>query len=282
MSAISSPRIGGFVVFGNSRGTIDTCLESLCAVCDEVVAVDSDSDDGSAERVAARGVRRVNHTWRGFGAARAVAARELGDCDYVFFLDSDERLADGALEHFARWRQSQPTLPHYTLRRDDWAEVGGHRFVFRSETRTRLIRRDCASWTDSMIVHEALPRRASAPLGAVIDHAFYRDGDSLRQKQRYYSLLWAVMAHQRGRRSPLLAFGRQPLHWVRNALIKGALWRGGIAGSRLSWLVGEQHALKYRYLDAIRAGAYSECVSAYARGDFGTVIELVRAALAES
>ena len=130
-----------------------------------------------------------------------------------------------------------------------------------------------------MIVHEALPRRKSAVLETAIEHRFYRDGDELRQKQRFYALLWALRAHRAGRRSPFGARVRQPLHWVRNALLKGALWRGGLAASDLAWVVGEQHALKYHFLDALHAGGFEECVSTFARGDLSELFGLVRDAV---
>ncbi len=56
-------RLGGFVIHGNAAPTLTACLESLVAVCDTVVAVDSGSTDGSAELVARVGARAVSHPW---------------------------------------------------------------------------------------------------------------------------------------------------------------------------------------------------------------------------
>src|SRR5689334_2593572 len=128
-------RLGGFVIHGNSVNTLGRCLLSLRAVCDEVVAVDSESVDGSRELWATHGVRGVVFPWRGYGAARAEARRQLAGCDYLFFLDSDEWLEPAAQARFAPWRASAPQLPHYSVRRRDWAEIEGRRFLFRSETR---------------------------------------------------------------------------------------------------------------------------------------------------
>src|SRR4051794_7968011 len=106
-------RLGGYVIHGNNRDTLGACLEALLAVCDEVVALDSRSTDGSVELAQRLGARSVSHAWRGYGAARAAAMDALGPCDYVFYLDSDERLEPEALRVLRAWRDSQPTQPLY-------------------------------------------------------------------------------------------------------------------------------------------------------------------------
>src|SRR5690606_2673628 len=204
-------RLGGFVIHGNNRETLGDCLDSLLSVCDEVVAVDSCSTDGSAEIVRSRGVRSVVLPWHGYGAARQAAARELANCDYLFFLDSDERLAPEAAEAIAGWRRSNPHLPHYLLPRRDWVQFPSRSFVLRTEWHVRLVRRDAATWKPEMIVHEALPRRPAARLRAPIEHRFMTSTEELEAKQDWYALLWAVQAHASGRR-PGRAWLARPVH----------------------------------------------------------------------
>ena len=124
-------RLGGFVIHGNNADTLAACLESLSAVCDEVIALDSQSTDGSAELAARRGCRTENHTWRGYGNARATAAALLTDCDYVTYLD-DERYASGAVEAFREWKKSGPRYSDFRFRLHDWAELPTGRFRFRT------------------------------------------------------------------------------------------------------------------------------------------------------
>lgn len=165
-------KLGGYVIHGNNRDTLGACLESLLAVCDEVVAVDSQSTDGSVELVRSMGVRSVSHSWRGYGAARAAAMEALGPSDYVFYLDSDERLAPEALPVIRAWRDSHPAAPAYLLPCRDWAELKESRFRYRTHWRARLVRRDVAIWRPELIVHEALPRMRAPRLHAPLDHRF--------------------------------------------------------------------------------------------------------------
>lgn len=282
----AAPRVGGYVIHGNNVATLGRCLDDLLRVCDTVVAVDSNSTDGSAELARARGVRSITQSWAGYGAARARAVQELGDVDYVFFLDSDEVLDAQAVRAFAAWRESGPTLPHYTVRRRDWAVTARGRFVFRTETRKRLVRRDAATWSADMIVHEALPSRPSAPLGTYIDHVFCQDPAVLADKLHVYALLWAVRFFEGQQRAPLLPSLRRWGYLLRNAFVKGAFWRGGLAGLRLCWLVANYHTLKYRYRRALRAGLCTDLVEAFREGEYASVyraapaaVTLMRAAL---
>jgi len=266
--------IGGFVIHGNSAGTLGKCLDGLLAVCDRVVAIDSESTDGSAVLSSQRGVERVVYPWRGFGAARARAVECLPETDYVFFLDSDEWLLPGATDTFNQFRASNPSLPQYRMKRRDWVEIdGGNRFCFRTETRVRLIRRDCASWTPTMIVHESLPRRESRKIDLTIEHQFSTSIEQTSRKLNQYAFLWAVcaLANQQRIRHPI---GRKPLHFVRNVFLKGALWRGGIDGIRVSWAVAQYHAAKYRYLRLTNDKLFQDAVSAYQACDYATVFSL--------
>lgn len=260
-------RIGGFVIHGNNADTLARCLESLHAVCDEVVAIDSCSTDGSAEISRGSGARHVVVPWQGYGFARAAGAAELQHCDWIFFLDSDEWLGEGAAEAFARWRASNPTLPHYRLQRRDWAELPGHRFVYRSERHVRLVKREAATWTPQMVVHEALPRRESGFMDAVIEHRFATSVEELVSKQDRYALLWAVRANAEGKR-PKSTLLQRPAHVARDCLLKGGLFRGGVDALRLGWGVSRYHKRKHELLREVQQGLHPHAVQAFAEGRF--------------
>jgi (heptosyl)LPS beta-1,4-glucosyltransferase len=261
-------RLGGFVIHGNNVATLQACLESLRAVSDVVAAVDSGSRDGSAALASAAGARTLNLPWQGYGAARARAATLLPDCDYLFFLDADEWLLPPSIDRLRAWKDSSPSEPAYQLTLHDWVELPGKRFLFRRERHIRLIRRDLAPWTPRMIVHEFVPagiRRV--PLDAAIEHHFLSSLQARRDKEERYALLWALRAYAEGwRRKP--AWPQRLAHTFRNAVVKGALFRGGAAGLRASWTVSRYHALKYRRLAELERGEHAALVSLMREGRF--------------
>lgn len=267
-------RLGGFVIHGNNVGTLGDCLDSLKAVADELVAVDSGSTDGSAELVRARGIRAVRHPWEGFGSARARAARELSGCDFLFFIDADERLSAESLPVLKAFKAQTPPKARYRVAIRDWAELPAARFVFRRERHVRLVRADCATWEPRMIVHEALSRGDADVLeGVTIEHRFVTSLETRRDKENTYAWLWAVRAFVEGRRSKLPALQR-PAHTFRNAIVKGALFRGGATALQLAWTVSRYHEMKYRYLQEIESGQYAEAVAALRENRLSDVFRL--------
>lgn len=254
--------LGGFVIHGDSAGTLARCLDALLAVCDTVVAVDSCSTDGSAALVDQRGIRRIVHPWRGYGAARAAALPALQGCDYVIYLDADEWLEPEAIATLRRWKASRPERRYYSLSVRDWATIDGRRFLFRTQRRRRVVRFDAAEWTPRMIVHESLAPGRAEPLPACVEHAFATSIDGRTEKHERYALLWAIQAHAEHRR-PKPASLQRVAHLLRDCLIKGALLRGGADALRLSWAVSAYHASKHRLLEALRRGELSEWVTAY-------------------
>jgi glycosyltransferase involved in cell wall biosynthesis len=274
-------RVGGFVIHGNNRDTLGPCLDSLLASCDEVVAVDSLSNDGSAQLVRERGARSISLPWQGYGAARASAAKALAHCDYLFFLDSDERLSPGFAEPFAQWRASAPKGPLYTVRLDDWVHLGSHSFRFRRQLRTRFFRTDAATWTPQMIVHERVANLPRQHTRIVVEHRF-AEGLSVRtEKDERYALLWAVQAAAQGKR-PKPA-GLQRAAWlVRDLLLKGALFRGGLDAVRLTWATSAYHQRKHQLLSLLRAGRYPELLEHYRAERYLELFEAVPRVAAKS
>lgn len=266
-------RLGGFVIHGDSKGTLELCLRSLLAVCDEVVAVDSDSTDGSAELSSTLGVRRVNQSFRGYGAARARAAKELAHCDYLFFLDSDEWLEPDAVSVLRAVKLSRLDVPLYTVRRRNWVALPGRRFRFFTDTRARLIRKDAALWRDDMIVHEALPPLPRKATGAYIEHTFADSIEGRAAKDDRYALLWALrMANERkAAKSPSL---ERTAHLFKHLVLNRGLFHGR-DGVKLSAAVARYHARKHEYLAAVRRGEYAQLVECYARGDYEGVFREV-------
>lgn len=268
-------KLGGYVIHGDNRDTLGACLESLRAVCDEVVALDSHSTDGSVELARSLGARSVSRPWRGYGAARAAAVEALGPCDYILYLDSDEHLLPTSREALRAWRDTSPRGALYRLPRHDWAELDGHRFLYRTEWRARLVRRDIAVWRPEMIVHEALPRMRAPRVHAPIEHRFATSLEGRALKEERYALLWAVRAHAEGRRLKPAALQR-PAHLVRDCLVHGALWRGGLDALRLAWAVSTYHSAKYRHLRALRQGEHAELTRAFREGRYDEVFASVR------
>jgi len=268
-------RLGGFVIHGNSADTLEACLKSLCGVCDEVVAVDSGSNDGSASLAQRMGVRAMPYPWQGYGAARATAVAALEGCDWLFYLDSDEWMEPKACELLLQWKKAAPKAQGYRVVRNDWAELESSRFLYRRQHRVRLVRAELARWTPQMIVHESLSLKNLPRLPLCVEHRFATRIEGRAQKEEFYALLWGLRAYAEGRKSkwPLL---QRPALFVRDALLAGSLFRGGLKAARLAWQVAAYHQRKYERLAEFKRGLHAELVETFEVGQFPRVFELAR------
>lgn len=79
------------IITKNAATQLGACLESA-AFADEIVVVDSASNDGTAELAARRGARVLQKEWLGFGPQKQFAV-EAARHDWVLCLDADERVS---------------------------------------------------------------------------------------------------------------------------------------------------------------------------------------------
>ena len=91
----------GLVIAFNEEDHIDACVRSLFRVCDDVVVVNSDSIDRTAELAAAGGALVIDQPFLGDGPQRSAG---LPHCkhSWVINLDADERLDEDLVEELQR------------------------------------------------------------------------------------------------------------------------------------------------------------------------------------
>jgi (heptosyl)LPS beta-1,4-glucosyltransferase len=273
-------RLGGFVIHGDNRGALSRCLDSLRAVSDSCLAVDTGSTDGSAQLVRDRGIPRIERRWEGYGAARAAAVEALRGCDYLFFLDSDEWLKPEAVAALQAWKRSLPRAAHYSLVRRDWARLGERPFLYRTERHVRLVRLDAAGWQRRMIVHEALPAAETVRLPVMLEHQFADSVASMRTKVERYALLWAIRFREDSRPAKPPAL-QHLAHFLRETIVKGSVFRGGLKALGLADAVAYHHARKYTLLREVRRGAHAEMVEAFEEDRLEDLFRLLKAQSAE-
>ena len=87
-----SVAVSAAMIVRNEQGALPGCLESLLGRVDEVVIVDTGSTDETVEIATKADVRLLHHAWtQDFAAARNAALAAVS-CDWVLYIDADERL----------------------------------------------------------------------------------------------------------------------------------------------------------------------------------------------
>ena len=235
------------VITYNEAPHIASALESV-AWADEIVVVDSNSTDGTAD-IARRTASRVEvRDWPGYSAQKNYAA-DLASHDWVLSLDADERVSPALAEEIRGLMATGPAASGYRLPRVAWYLGRWVRSTdWYPDYQLRLYDRRAGRWNGRR-VHESVT--VNGPVGQLrhdLLHYPYRDiSDHLETIDRYTTLA-AGQWHEEGRRArawQALVYPR--LTFFRNYILKGG-FRDGETGLIVSLLNSEYVFLKYAKL----------------------------------
>ncbi|NSL53741.1 glycosyltransferase family 2 protein [Uliginosibacterium aquaticum] len=204
--------LSAVLITRDCAGPLRATLESL-AFCEEIIAVDSGSTDGTIELLESFGARVIREEWRGFGPQKQFAIEQAAH-DWVLCIDSDEIVSE-ALRVSIERALVQPAYQCYEFPRCN-------RFLGRylkhgegyPDLSLRLFDRRQARWSDD-IVHERVITLGGVGLlrGDLLHHS--EDTiESYLAKQNRYTTLAAKALVEEGRQvsagklllSPLFRF----------------------------------------------------------------------------
>lgn len=89
--------ITGITITLNEAGNIAACIQSLQRVCDEVIVVDSLSQDGTVAVAENAGAKVIEQAYLGDGPQKAHGVAYASN-DWILAVDADERLDEDAVE----------------------------------------------------------------------------------------------------------------------------------------------------------------------------------------
>ena len=155
---VDSLPLSAVLITFNTGEQLAPCLRSL-AFADEIVVVDSGSDDATRDVARQHGARVVDEAWRGFGPQKRFAA-SLARHDWVLCIDADEEVSP-ALRSAIADVLAQPRHVAYRMPRSN-------RFMGRylrhgegfPDWSLRLFDRRHAQWSDDA-VHEKVETTGS-------------------------------------------------------------------------------------------------------------------------
>jgi glycosyltransferase involved in cell wall biosynthesis len=196
----------------NAAASLEACLASLDFV-DEIVVVDSGSQDATLEIARRFGARVIEQSWLGFGPQKRFAVTQAKH-DWVLCLDADERVTPALAQSIVA-TFPEPPLPVYRFARCN-------RFLGRylrhgegyPDWNLRLFHRSSAQWSED-VVHEHV--LTQSPVGTLDGDLLHDSAESLANyltKQNRYTTLAAEAALAAGKRasvgrlvfSPLIRF----------------------------------------------------------------------------
>jgi glycosyltransferase involved in cell wall biosynthesis len=184
-------KISAYIIAFNEAEKIKAAVESVLWA-DEVVVVDSDSKDATADIAASLGARVVQVPFQGFGDLRNRAV-EACQFEWIFSLDADERCTREVRDEILEMLAGEPAHNAYRVPRRNfmmgrWIRGSGWYPNFRQP---QLFRKGSMRYTP-LTVHEGYEILDGTAVGtlhnAIWQFPFRNLGEVLRKADRYSSL----------------------------------------------------------------------------------------------
>ncbi len=238
-------KISAYIIAYNQAEKIHDAVSSVLWA-DEVVLVDSNSTDGTAEIAAGLGARVVQVEFKGFGDLRNKA---IAACthDWIFSLDSDERCTPDVRDEILGLLAGTPPFDIYLVPRRSymmgrWIKGSGWYPNFRQP---QLFRKSAMRYTLEP-VHEGYEALGGRPVGriknAVWQYPFRNFAEIIEKMNRYSTLGAPKLARKRV--SMASAFGHGLWSFIKHYIFKRG-FLDGWAGFVIAF--GNFEGTFYRY-----------------------------------
>jgi glycosyltransferase involved in cell wall biosynthesis len=230
------------VITHNEEANIARTLDSVKAIADEMIVVDSGSTDKTVELARARGAKVSVEEWKGF-AAQKNAAMAKASGDWILSLDADEEVSPELAANIQALMKSQKTAPEFDAymfaRRNLYLGRWIKRSGYYPDRKLRLVRRGMGQFEDRA-VHESMHTTGKIGRleGDLIHHAYATLDSFIEHANQYSTLGGEMVASQRPAGFSIANIVLRPLA----AFIYRYFFRLGFLDGREGLLVHLTHA----------------------------------------
>lgn len=239
-------RISAALITYNEEDKIEACLESLKELCEDIVVLDSNSTDKTAELSRQFTDRVISEKWHGYTRQKQMAT-DLAKHDWVLSLDGDEKLSSQLRQELMEWK-ARPNdscdsyrLPRLTYFMGRWIR----HTTWYPDWQVRLFRKSKARWVGRNI-HEGV--KAEGLQGEFSGHLLHYTYSSISEylvQLENFSSLAAIDYHEQGGKIGVARLVLSPpTVFLKNYFVRAG-FRDGIPGLVVSILASISTFFKY-------------------------------------
>ncbi len=197
------------IITKNEEARIAFCIRSV-DFADDILVLDSESQDRTREIATQMGARVFNEAFRGFRDQKQRAA-DLAKHDWVLSLDADEALSPQLAEEIKNLDLSNAeasafAIPRMSYHLGRWIKAGG----WYPDRQIRLFNRKTSRW-EKGAVHEKISSPNIVRLKSPILHWVFEDLSDQVQTNNKYSSLGAEDLRTRGKNFSLFMLLTKPI-----------------------------------------------------------------------
>lgn len=151
-------KISAVIITKNEEKNIERCIQSLIGIVDEIIVLDSFSDDKTEEICKQYNVIFAQKEFKGYASAKN-AGNDLANFPYIFSIDADEELSQ-ELKTALLDAKKELNADAYTLnRRTNYCGKWIYNCGWYPDQKLRLWNKSKAKWTGE--IHEKLDLKSS-------------------------------------------------------------------------------------------------------------------------
>jgi glycosyltransferase involved in cell wall biosynthesis len=247
------PLLSVFVIALNREADIGDCLASV-SFADEIVVVDTGSNDRTVELARTHTHRVLTAPWQGFGRTKNYALDQTRG-EWVFSLDTDERVSEALRDEILAVVRADGPLHGYRVPRKNYFCGRWIRHLgWYPDYTLRLFRRGQGRFKEQEVHEEVVVAGPVGILKTPLEHYSYRTGGAYVSRMDRYARLAAQELAKRGRRPfPGELFFRPFLSFLHLYVMRGGFLEGA-TGYELAALMSMYKFLKYYYLRELIRG----------------------------
>lgn len=232
----------------NEQDNLANCLQSVMGIAQEIIIVDSGSQDNTAAIAKQFGARFiVNAQWSGFGAQKNLAL-SYATCSWVLSIDADESLTPELRTEILAALE-QPKYDGYLLPRQSYFLGKRVRYSgWYPDYVLRLFLRTQAQFSNNLVHESVLLNGKIGRLKYPLQHYSYRDLQEVQIKTNRYASAGAQQMYLLGKS----AFKYQAVIHAIAAWGRAFILKLGILDGHTGWQIAKMNAQvaykKYRQL----------------------------------
>ena len=239
-------KLSAVIITLNEEKNIGRCLEAFKHLVDDIVIVDSNSTDKTAEIAESYGARIVQKKFDGYVKQKNFANAQA-KFDHILSLDADEVLSPTLQNSIAKAKDSFDadgyTLNRLTNYAGKWVRHSG----WYPDRKLRLFDRRKGRW-EGLLIHEELKMDEDAKIdhleGDLLHYSFNSVEEHKRQSEKF-TTLGAQADFQKGKKAPFYKIWLGPVVKFIQSYIFRLGFLDGKTGFTICWLSAAATHHKY-------------------------------------
>lgn len=198
------PALSVVIITFNEEKNIGRCIDSVTAIADEIIILDSHSTDKTVEIAGSKGAVVYQQKFIGYGAQKNDALQFCNN-DLVLSLDADEALDNILIKEILEEKKGAPCDAYFMNRCTNYCGTFIRHGSWYPDRKIRLFSKTIARWSNDMI-HEKVEIPPGAKIkrlrGDILHYSFNSIEEHVAQNNKF-STISAQTLFSNGRRTNL-------------------------------------------------------------------------------